>query len=134
MPNNIAAELPVDNDGLFWCQIKADEVNLTTGLIDKDVAIINRNDVKAFIVAGTLDGDSLEKRTTDAIHTDLVFALLNVAGTPNYYIYPQGDVLLSRLIPAHRDAKVFVHFIAGNGDWHEVAETTVVVKRTATNG
>jgi hypothetical protein len=133
MPNNIAAETPLDNDLLFWCQIVKDAVNLTTGLIDLDQPESNRADVKAFIVGGT-GGDSLEKRTTDAIHADLVFPLANVAGTPNYYVYPQGDVMLSRLNPAFKDAKVYVHFIAGNGDWHEVAETTIVLKRTATNG
>lgn len=133
MPNNIAAETPLDNDLLFWCEIVKDAVNLTTGAIDADQPEINRADVKAFLVGG-VGGDLLSKRPIDAIHADLVFTLANVTGTPRYYAYPQGDVMLARLAAGYVDQKVYVHFIAGDGDWHEVAETTIVMKRPATNG
>ena len=124
MPNNIAAELPVDNDGLWWCEITSTEVNITTGDIE-EVPVTGRNDVIAFISA------TKELSSAVTIHADLQKTLTNVTGTNRYYAYPQGSDLKLRLLPTYKDQKVYVHFVMGNGDWHEVAETTVVNERAA---
>ena len=50
-----------------------------------------------------------------------------------YYAYPQGDKARAQLLPVYLDTPVFIHFVAGDGDWHEVAQTIVRNKRTATN-
>lgn len=124
MANNIAAELPVDNDGLWWCEITSTQVNATTGDIE-EVPVTGRTDVIAFISA-TKD---LSSSTT--IHADLSLTLANVSGTNRYYAYPQGDKLKTHLLPTYKDVKVYVHFVMGTGDWHEVAETTAVDVRAA---
>lgn len=126
MANNIAAEWPVDNDGLWWCEITEQAVNLTTGDIEEN-PVTGRNDVVAFACASPL----LDKTTADAIHADLVLPLTNIAGTNRYYAYPQGHLAKQRLLPTYKDQQVYIHFVAGTGDWHEVAETTVVDLRTA---
>lgn len=125
MPNNVAKEWPVDNDGILWCEITQDAVNLTTGDIDVDAPVVGRTDVVAFFAA------SEELSTAVPIHADVSYALTNVAGTNRYYAYPQGGTMRSRLLPTYKDVKVYVHFVAGdlaggNLDWHEVAETTIV--------
>lgn len=124
MANNIAPEWPVQNDALWWCEITARQVNPTTGDIE-EIPVIGRADVVAFASASA----SLNAAT--AIHADLSLALTNVSGTNRYYAYPQGDKAALRLLPVYKDQKVYIHFKMGDGDWHEVAETTVVDIRAA---
>lgn len=125
MANNIKPEWPVDNDGLWWCKITKKQPNAITGELE-DVDVIGRADVVAFACAQEeLDG-------AVAIHEDLQLTLTNVTGTNVYYGYPQGDKARTHLLPDFVDIPVFIHFKAGDGDWHEVARTTVRNKRTAT--
>ena len=126
MANNIAAELPVGNAALFWCEISTFQANAITGDIE-EATIVGRNDVSTFISA------TKELSSSSAIHSDLIFGMVNIPNTNRYYIYPQGDVLQSRLLPTYRDQKVYVHFTMGAGEWHEVAETTLVDERAAVN-
>jgi hypothetical protein len=124
MANNIAAEMPVNNAGLWWCEITESRVNVTTGDIE-EVPVTGRTDVVAFVAA------TKELSSAAAIHADLQLTLTNASGTNRYYAYPQGDKLTARLLPTYLDQKVYVHFEMGNGEWHEVAETTVVDTRAA---
>lgn len=125
MPNNIAAETPVDNAGIWWCEITRDTVNVTTGVIEEE-PVTGRNDVKAFLAASNSLADAVP------IHADLNLTLTNVAGTNRYFAYPQGDKLKQHCLPTYKDQKVYVHFVAGIvGEWHEVAETTLVDTRAA---
>ena len=126
MANNIAPEWPVANDALWMCQIVQTTVNVRTGLPEES-PVIGRSDVIAFASADE------EVDIATAIHADLSLALTNVAGTNTYFGYPQGDKAQLRLLPTHKDLPVFIHFVMGNGDWHEVAQTIVRNKRTATN-
>jgi hypothetical protein len=125
MANNIAPEWPVDNDGLWWCKITQKQPNPTTGEIE-DIDVIGRNDVIAFPSATETLSDA------ETIHADLQLTLTNVAGTNVYYAYPQGDKARLRLLPTYLDQPVWIHFKAGDGDWHEAARTMVRNKRTAT--
>jgi hypothetical protein len=130
MANNIAPELPVNNDALWWCQITRKTVNPTTGEIE-ETPVTGRTDVKAFAAAGE------ELSSAEPVHAALELALTNVAGTNIYYGYPEGHLLRQHLLPAFRDLPIFVHFTAGAPgaiDWHEAARTIVRDKRTATNG
>lgn len=124
MANNIALELPVDNAGIFWCEITESQVNVTTGVIE-EVPVVGRGDVVAFISA------TKELSSSVPIHADLSLSLTNVTGTNRYFAYPQGDKLKLRLLPTYKDQKVYVHFVMGTGEWHEVAETTAVDVRDA---
>ncbi|GAB1345019.1 hypothetical protein [Gemmatimonas sp.] len=130
MPNNIAPELPVNNDALWWCKIFEFVPNDTTGEIEEQ-PVIGRTDVKAFLAAAE------ELSEAVAIDASLELALTNVSGTNVYYGYPQGHLLRDHLLPTFKDLPIFVHFTAGSAgeiDWHEAARTIVRDKRTATNG
>lgn len=130
MANNIAPELPVNNDALWWCQITQKTVNPTTGAIEV-APVIGRTDVKAFAAAAE------ELSSATPINAALELALANVVGTNIYYGYPEGHLLRQHLLPDFRDLPVFIHFTAGPAgalDWHEAARTIVRDKRTATNG
>lgn len=125
MANNIKPELPVNNDAFWWCKITRTQPNETTGE-PEEVPVIGRNDVVAFPCAQ----EELDGATT--VHADVQLTLINVTDTNVYYGYPQGDKLRQHLLPTFEDQPIFIHFKAGDGDWHEVARTIVRNKRTAT--
>lgn len=130
MANNIAPELPVNNDGLWCCKITQTVPNATTGELEEE-PVTGRTDVKAFPAAV----EELSEATP--IHASLELTLTNVSGTNVYYGYPQGHLLRDHLLPTYKDQPIFVHFTAGSAgeiDWHEAARTIVRDKRTATNG
>jgi hypothetical protein len=129
MANSIAAETPIGNDGILWCEIVKDTVNATTGDIDQDQPVVGASDVWAFY------SSTKELSSSVAIHADLTYNLTNISGTNRYYVYPSGDALRLRLLPTYKDQKVFVHFlkgtIGGSTTWHEVASTIITDERAA---
>ncbi len=127
MPNNISAETPVNNAGIWYCEIIKDEVNLTEGGIDRDVPVEGLTNVEAFA------SDTKELSSSAPIHEDLRLPLVNIAGTNSYYAYPQGAALREHLLPAFLDELIYIHFRTTDEEWHEVAETRLVDQRNATN-
>lgn len=128
MANNIAAETPVNNDAILWCEVEKDSVNPTTGEIET-APVIGASDIVAFFSATRELSDAV------SIHADLEFALANVSATNRYFAYPAGDTLRLRLLPTYKDQAVYVHFIkgtiGGSITWHEVASTIITDERTA---
>lgn len=124
MPNNISPEWPVANDALWRCVITQSTVNGTTGAIE-EAPLVGAGDVIAFASA------TKELSSSVAIHATLSLTLANVAGTGVYYAYVDGAIAQLWLLPTYKDLKVYVHFVKGTGDWHEVAETTVTDERAA---
>lgn len=124
MANDISPEWPVANDALWRCEITRSTVNTTTGVIE-EAPLVGANDVIAFASAS----NSLSAATP--IHASLQVTLTNVTGTGVYFAYVDGDVAQLRLLPTYKDQTVYVHFVKGTGDWHEVAETIVTDQRAA---
>ena len=124
MANNIAPEMPVNNAGIWWCEITQQSVNATTGVIE-EAPVVGRTDVVAFLSA------TKELSSAVPVHAELSLPLTNVTGTNRYYAYPQGAKLREYCLPALKNQPVFVHFKMGDGEWHEVAGTLLTDERAA---
>lgn len=126
MANNIAPEMPVDNDGMWLCEIIEKAPHPTTGVPIQELPVVGLTDVVAFPSAQE------ELKGAVTIHESLTVPLGNVAGTNVYFGYPNGESMATHLIPDFADEPVYIHFYSPSTRWHEVARTIVRNKRTAT--
>ncbi len=124
MPNNIAPELPIDNNALMWCEIFEKVPNGTTGTIES-VPVTGRTDIVAYIAATELLSD------LTPINAALSIPLPQIGSTNRYSSTMLGSLLKTHLL-ALAEQTVYVHFRMGAGPWHEVAQTIVKNVRAAT--